>query len=95
MAKAKKQSGCPFTGKSIFIKTCTNYFTGKCEEVTPEYFILKDAAWIAETGRFADSLKTGQFAEVEPYPDGSPVWVARAAVVDISIWLHPLPRTQK
>ena len=41
-----------------------------------------DAAWIADTGRFADSLKTCEFSEVEPFPQGREVIVGRSAVID-------------
>jgi hypothetical protein len=51
---------------------------------------LDDAAWIADTGRFAEALETGQFSEIEPYP--GTCYVAVGAIVDLSEWPHQLPR---
>jgi hypothetical protein len=79
-------------GKNVLVRTVTNYYTGRltaCES----YLHLQEAAWIADTGRFADALKTGKLNEVEPYP--ADCWVSSGAVVDITEWGHDLPRTQK
>jgi len=81
-------------GKSVFIRTVTSYYTGRVVRATRSYFVLDQAAWIASTGRFADAMKTGDFSEVEPYPDGCLVRVARGAIVDVTDWPHPLPRVQ-
>jgi hypothetical protein len=54
---------------------------------------LEDAAWIADTGRFADALKSGKFNEVEPFPDGQ-VIVGRGAIID-AIQISVTPREQK
>ena len=81
-------------GKSIFIRTVTSYYTGRVVRATRSYFVLDQAAWIASTGRFADAMRTGVFSEVEPYPDGCLVRVARGAIVDVTDWPHPLPRVQ-
>ena len=79
-------------GKNVFIRTVTNYYTGRLAEVG-QYLHLEDAAWIADTGRFADALKTGKLNEIEPYP--ADCWVAAGSVTDISEWQHQLPRIQK
>lgn len=82
-------------GANYFIRTVTNFYTGKLVAVTDKELVLKDAAWIADTGRFADALEKGTLNEVEPYPDGTRVIVNRDAICDASIWKHALPRTQK
>lgn len=80
-------------GKSYLIRTVTMSYTGRVVTVTGSDVMLDDAAWIADTGRYADSLKSGTLSEVEPYP--SRVAVARGAIVDFAEWKHPLPRDQK
>lgn len=77
-------------GKSYFIRTVTNFYTGRLERITPNELVLAEAAWIADTGRFSTALKTGDLSEVEPYP--AEVILSRGALVDACEWLHPLPR---
>lgn len=54
----------------MFVRTVTHYYTGRVVGVSDKAILLEDAAWIADTGRFADALRTGILSEVEPYPDG-------------------------
>lgn len=82
------------TGTNVMIRTVTNYFTGRVAAISASWIVLEDAAWIADTGRWADALKAGKLVEVEPYPDG-PVYVARGAIVDVCGWAHKLPREQR
>lgn len=83
------------TGTNVFIRTVTQYFTGHVEKVTKSWIHLSSAAWIADTGRFADALKKGSLNEVEPYPDDAMVRVNRDGIIDIASWKHELPRVQK
>lgn len=80
-------------GKSYFIRTVTHYYTGRIEKVTNKEIILSDAAWIPDTGRFHDALRTGNLNEVEPFE--SEIIIGRGAVIDACVWKHDLPRTQK
>lgn len=80
-------------GKCYLIRTVTMHYTGRIVSVTDSDVVLEDAAWIADTGRFADALKSGSLLEVEPYPGR--VAVCRGAMVDFSEWSHALPRAQK
>lgn len=80
-------------GNTVFIRTVTLYYTGIITSVSKEEIVLKDAAWIASTGRWNAALKTGVLEEVEPYPDGSLVSVNRGAVIDVCDWRHPAPRS--
>ena len=82
-------------GTNVFIRTVTLYFTGHVERVTKSWIILSGAAWVADTGRFADALKTGNLNEVEPYPDDAIIRVSRDGVIDVATWKHALPREQK
>lgn len=82
-------------GENYFIRTVTHFNTGKLIRVTAKELVLKDAAWIADTGRFMQAIRDGKLNEVEPYPDGEEVIVGRGAVVDAVAWKHALPREQK
>jgi hypothetical protein len=81
-------------GKNYFIRTVTMAHTGKLVRETDDALILKDAAWVADTGRFADFLKTGNASEVEPFPDGE-VIVMKGSIIDACEFKHPLLRSQK
>lgn len=80
-------------GKIYLIRTVTMIQTGRLVAVTPQELVLEEAAWIADTGRFSDALKTGNFSEVEPFPDGQ-VIVGRGAVID-AIQISVAPRERK
>ena len=80
-------------GKAYLIRTVTHYYTGRLVAITAGELLLEDAAWIADTGRYSDSLLSGELNEIEPYP--GEVVVFRGACVDASEWNHALPRTRK
>lgn len=82
-------------GENIFIRTVTCHYTGKLVAVFDRELVINNAAWIAEDGRFADAVKSGQFDEVEPYPDDEPVIINRDTVLDCKKVDWPLPRKQK
>ena len=80
-------------GDAVFIRTVTYHYTGRISAIYPGEISLAEAAWIADSGRFSVALATGTLAEVEPYPAG--VVISRGAIVDVSPWAHPLPRSAK
>ena len=81
-------------GTNVFIRTVTNYYTGRIAETSPAGFmLLEDAAWIADTGRFSKALTNGDLNEIEPFP--GEVAVALGSIVDVSPWNHELPRKVK
>lgn len=84
-------------GKNVILITVTFFYTGKLVNLTATDFVLQQAAWIANTGRWAQALTVGVRAleEVEPYPDDLTVFVSRGAYVKASEWPHPLPRETK
>lgn len=82
-------------GKKYFIRTVTNFHTGELVREEADCLILTKAAWIADTGRFADFLKTGKANEVEPFPVDMEVAVPKMAIVDACAWPHELPKDQK
>lgn len=77
-------------GQSVFIRTVTMHYTGRVIDLTADTITLADAAWIADSGRFSAALSAGTLNEVEPFP--GPVSIGRGALVDITLWDHPLPR---
>lgn len=81
-------------GKEYLIRTVTMIYTGRLIYVYENELVIEDAAWIAETERWADSLTTGKFDEIEPYPQGK-IIIGRGAILDVSVWNHDLPRDQK
>ncbi len=80
-------------GKIYLIRTVTMIDTGRLVAVTDQELVLEDAAWIADTGRFSDSLKKCEFNEVEPFPDGR-VIIGRGSVID-AVQVSKLNRSQK
>jgi spore maturation protein CgeB len=59
----------PFeVGKKYLIRTVTMTLTGELKEIFPQFLVLKEADWIADTGRFSISLENqDNFNEVEPF----------------------------
>ena len=83
----------PRRGECLLIRTVTMTVTGRVVDSSPCWIVLDDAAWIADTGRFADAIASGTLTEVEPM--GCGVRVARGSIVDVAPWRHDLPLTQK
>lgn len=80
-------------GANYLIRTVTHIQTGRLVAVDEHELTIEDAAWIADTGRFAGALTNADFSEVEPFPDG-PVLVGRGALID-AVQIPSLPRAQK
>lgn len=80
-------------GKNYLIRTVTMIDTGRLVAVTDHELVLEDAAWIADTGRFAQAVEKAEFGEVEPFPSGR-VIVGRGCIID-AIQITQLPRSQK
>ena len=88
------QAEHPFEiGANYFIRTVTHHHTGKLIQVTPTELVLENAAWIADDGRLTQSLKTGDFNEVEMFPTG-PVIIGREAIID-AVEISTIPTSQK
>jgi hypothetical protein len=79
-------------GQKLFIRTVTYHMTGEVTKRMGAFIQLKDAAWIADSGRFSDALKTGTLNEVEPV---GTMWVNLSSIVDFFPWKHKLPKDQK
>ena len=81
-------------GANYFIRTVTHHYTGKLVAVGEKELVLVNAAWIADDGRFMQAVASGEFNEVEPYPEGKNVVIGRGAVLD-AVVISVLPRGQK
>ena len=90
---APAQSSPFAVGKKYLIRTVTHIQTGECVSIIGSFVELKNAAWIADTGRFHDCLSKGTFNEVEPYPGG--VTVNSSSIIDFVEFAHELPVNQK
>jgi hypothetical protein len=77
-----------------FIQTVTWAYTGRLIKASDLELVLEDAALIADTGRFADAMKSGDYSEVEPYPSGKTVIIGRYSIVS-AVQVDSLPREQK
>lgn len=80
-------------GSTYLIRTVTMFDTGVLVAVHEHELVLKDAAWIADTGRFSDALKKTEFNEVEPFPDGEVV-IGRGSIID-AVVISKAPRERK
>ncbi len=80
-------------GDKVLIRTVTHYHVGEVEEVDMVFARLKNAVWVADTGRFGQCLEKGTLEEFEPFPNGC--CVAIAAIVDVAPWNHKLPVAPK
>lgn len=80
-------------GAVYLIRTVTMIDTGRVVAASKQWIVLEDAAWIADTGRFSDALKSCQFNEVEPFPDGRVILNA-TAIID-AMKISTTSRSQK
>ena len=81
-----------FVGKKLFIRTVTYHLVGEVVKKVANFLQLKNASWIADSGRFMGAIKDGTLSEVEPVGDA---WVNLNSVVDMFPWKHSLPTQQK
>ena len=80
-------------GAQYLVRTVTHIQTGRLVAVYAQELVLEDAAWIADTGMFAENLVSCEFQEVEPFPAGERVIVGRGGIIDVvKIAKQPLVR---
>ena len=80
-------------GNCYLIQTVTTYHVGRLIGITPQELLLEKVTWVPDTGRFHDSLLSGEFEECEPFTEN--VVVNRGAIIVATEWKHDLPREQK
>ena len=70
-------------GGIVFIRTVTHYYTGRVKNITGNFIHLEEAAWIGDTGRFAQFMQGNPTEELETEPMGE-IFVNLDTVIDIS-----------
>ena len=75
-------------GEKWFLRTVTYHLVGEITEQDGSLIRLKDAAWVADSGRFSSALKNGKLNEVEFVGDAV---VNLDTVTDAFPWKHDLP----
>ena len=79
-------------GKKWFFRTVTYHSVGKVVKITGNFLQLKNASWVADSGRFMQAIKNGTLNEVEPVGD---CFINIQSIVDFFSWKHSLPKDQK
>lgn len=79
-------------GGKYYFRTVTYHLTGEVKKIVGRFAYLKNAAWIADSGRFMNAIKDGTLSEVEPVGDA---FVNLDTVTDFFPWKHKLPSEQK
>jgi len=81
-----------FIGKKLFIRTVSYHMVGEVTKRIGNFFQLKGASWVADSGRFTNAIKEGTLDEVEPV---GVAFLNTTSIVDMFEWKHKLPRKQK
>lgn len=79
-------------GSKFFFRTVTYHMVGEVKKVVGRFVLLKNASWIADSGRFMNAIKDGELSEVEPV---GTAYLNMDTVVDFFPWVHKLPAEQK
>jgi hypothetical protein len=82
----------PLVGGKWFIRTVTFHLVGRVTRRVGAFYVLKDASWVADSGRFMQAISKGSLSEVEPVGEAI---VNSASIVDAFPWKHGLPNEQK
>lgn len=69
-------------GKLVCIRTVTMVNTGRLVAILPDAYVLENALWIANTGKWATFCKDCVATEIEPFPAG-PTYVFKAGIIDV------------
>jgi hypothetical protein len=89
----KSSSSGPFEiGKAYLIRTVTYHQIGIIKDIDGDFLILKDASWVADSGRFGECLSKGIFNEVEYV---GPMILNKTAIVDAFPWENKVPKETK
>ena len=80
-------------GDKVFIRTVTFHHVGEVVGVDNGFVQLKDASWVAHSGRFSQAIETGEsLSEIEYVGE---LAVGIATIVDVCPWRHDLPSETK
>ena len=79
-------------GKKWFFRTVTYHLIGEVVKVIGNMVQLKNAIWVADSGRFMQTIKEGKLNEYEEIGDW---FVNLSTVTDFGQWKHSIPKGQK
>ena len=79
-------------GKSYFIRTVTYHFVGTIKEIIGKWIVLKDASWVADSGRFHIALEKGELSEVEYMEQAI---INMDTITDATEWKNNVPKDSK
>jgi hypothetical protein len=96
---APKSTDLIHVGATIVVEVplpdgCLSMFVGRIVCRSPDTITLREASWIAHTGRrseFFAGVLSGA-CEVEPYPEATLLELPAADAI-VTSWPHPLPRS--
>lgn len=77
-------------GSKWFFRLVTYHVIGEVEQVSATEIKLKNASWVADSGRFGEAFRDGFSSTAEIEYVGTMV-LGRGAVVDSAPWPHGLP----
>lgn len=75
-------------GDKLFLRTVTYHMLGEVVAIEGNWVKLKNASWIADSGRFHNAIGNGTLSEVEYVGDA---YVNLDTVADGFPWQHDLP----
>jgi len=81
-----------FIGQSFFFRTVTYHLIGRVTKRIGFFLQLEETVWVADSGRFMQTIKEGTLDEYEEVGDA---FVNLESVTDFFPWLHKLPKGQK
>ena len=81
-------------GEKMFFRTVTYHALGEVKKIVGRFVYLKNASWVADTGRFSDFIGKGlqTNTEIEYIKE---MFLNLDTVVDIIRWTHKLPTETK
>ena len=79
-------------GGKYFFRTVTYHLLGRVTKRVGSFLHLEQASWVADSGRFMNTIKNGELSEVEPV---GIAYVNIGSVTDFFPWKHSLPNAQK
>ena len=93
----KSNSNHPFQiGQTYYIRTVTMYYVGRLKAIYPNFLVLEQASWVADSGRFNEFITKGAVSdscEVEPFYNDA--IISCSSLVDATIWENKLPTEVK
>lgn len=79
-------------GDKFLFRTVTYHLVGEVKKIVGRFAHLKNASWVADSGKFSVAIKDGTLDEVEYVGDA---FVNLDTVVDFFPFDHKLPNTSK